>query len=70
MINKFNFLLFNLCWDELEMFLKGFISDLDLKILVGIQYVVVLSYCFRKDEVLEVFNGLVFNVFLVNNGQV
>ena len=70
MINKTNSLSFNLRWDELETFLKGFTSDLDLKILAGIQHAAALSHRSRKDEALEVLNGLVPNALLANNGQV
>lgn len=68
MINKTNSLSFNLRWDELETFLKGFTSDLDLKILAGIQHAAALSHRSRKDEALEVLNGLVPNALLANNG--
>lgn len=68
MINKSNFLSFNFRWEDLETFLKGFTSDVDMKLFAGIQWAAALSHRSRKEEALEVLNGLIPNALVANNG--
>ena len=70
MINKSNFLSFNFRWEELETYLDGFSSDvdIDMKLYAGIQRAAALSHRSRKREALEVLSSLIPNALRASNG--
>lgn len=71
MIDESNSLRFNFRWEDLEKFLQGFSShgNMDIKLFAGIQQAAGLSHhSKKKDEILEVLNGLIPGALMANNG--
>lgn len=68
MMNISSFLGFNLRGADLEKFLQGFSSDVDISLFAGLQLAAALSHCSKKSEALEVVNGLIPKAMLANNG--
>ena len=57
---------YNFRWKELDKFLLGFNGDVDMEMFAGIQSAVALSHQSKKDECLEVLNGLIPKALLAN----
>ena len=69
MINKSDFLGFNLRLADVEKFLQEFSgSDVDVKLFAGIQRAAALSHISKKTEALEVLSGLIPKVHLAKYG--
>ena len=59
LINESSSMSYNFRWTELHNFLQDFNDDVDMEMFAGIQSAVALSHQSKKDECLEVLNGLI-----------
>lgn len=66
LINESSSMSYNFRWKELDKFLLGFNDDVDMEMFAGIQSAVALSHQSKKDECLEVLNGLIPKALLAN----
>lgn len=70
LINKSNFLSFNFRWEDLEKLLQGFTSNVVMKVFAGIQAASALNQRSRKEESVQMLNGLIPYALVTENGYV
>ena len=68
LINESGAMSYNFRWEELDRFLRSFNDDVDMQMFADIQAALSLSHQSRKDESLEMLNGLIPKALTAKNG--
>ena len=68
LINESSSMSYNFRWEELDRFLQSFNDDVDMQMFAGIQAALSLSHQSRKDESLEMLNGLIPKALTAKHG--
>ena len=68
LINESSAMSYNFRWEELDRFLQSFNDDVDMQMFADIQAALSLSHQSRKDESLEMLNGLIPKALTAKHG--